>query len=212
MLRSERDFKLKVYPSLGFSFVFPFIFIFNELRDEGWDAALSPRWVLTVYFGLIAIPTLIMMLRYSGKYKGAWIYKTIPIADTAPIYKGTIKALLLRLFVPLFALQSAVYVWLLGPAVIPDLAAILLSGLMYTVISFLSLGKAMPFSESFDEMRSETWKALPLILLIPVLAVLHLGLTFLNHSVYVYLAVLIGVNLLLWGRVFRSPAASRKSA
>ena len=29
MMKNERDFKLKVYPSLGFSIVIPFIFIMN---------------------------------------------------------------------------------------------------------------------------------------------------------------------------------------
>lgn len=34
MINRERDFKLKVYPSLGMAFVFPLIFLFNNLNFQ----------------------------------------------------------------------------------------------------------------------------------------------------------------------------------
>lgn len=34
MISRERDFKLKVYPSLGMAFVFPLIFLFNNLNFQ----------------------------------------------------------------------------------------------------------------------------------------------------------------------------------
>ena len=74
MMKHERDFKLKVYPSLGFSFIIPFIFIFTTMNNRGFNQAGSKSY-LTIYFSMLIIPTVVMMLRYSGKYKGAWILK-----------------------------------------------------------------------------------------------------------------------------------------
>ena len=38
MMKKERDFKLRVYPSLGFSIIFPFIFLLSGLKGEGLEA------------------------------------------------------------------------------------------------------------------------------------------------------------------------------
>ena len=82
MMRNERDFKLRVYPSLGFSVIFPFIFIFNGLGNDNWSEVVAGK--LTVYFSMIVIPTVMMMLKYSGTYKGAWIFKAAPVQSLAP--------------------------------------------------------------------------------------------------------------------------------
>ena len=81
MMKNERDFKLKVYPSLGFSIVIPFIFIMNGF-DTNLDHLSTSKSYLTIYFSLIIIPTIMILLKFSGKYKGAWIYRVAPIQTT----------------------------------------------------------------------------------------------------------------------------------
>ena len=44
MMKQEREFKLKVYPSLGFSFVIPFIFMFSF---QGMKVLIMPlAWAI----------------------------------------------------------------------------------------------------------------------------------------------------------------------
>jgi hypothetical protein len=166
MLGNERDFKLKVYPSLGFSLIFPFIFLFNALQDQSWDAFSSGKSYLTVYFSLIVIPTLVIMLKYSGKYKGAWIYRTAPLTSAAPLYKGTLKAVLVKLFLPVFVVVAVAFTLLYGVRIVPDLIAVLLASYLYAAVCFQSLRKALPFSEPFAAARQREG-----MLLIPLMFV-----------------------------------------
>lgn len=73
MMKQERDFKLKVYPSLGFAFVAPFLFIFNSMRIEDIDFSVSMSYI-NIYFSMLIIPTAVLMLSHSAKYKAAWVY------------------------------------------------------------------------------------------------------------------------------------------
>lgn len=107
-MKHERDFKLKVYPSLGFSLILPFIFFYNELREQSLEQLADSRWYLSIYFSMIMIPTIVMMLKYSGKYKGAWLFKTVPLKELGTMTSGTLKAFLVKLFLPIYlVLQSS---------------------------------------------------------------------------------------------------------
>lgn len=74
MMKTEREFKLKVYPSLGFSIIFPFIFLFNFLREKGLSGIASSRLYLVIYFCALILPSVIIMIKYSGNYKGAFVF------------------------------------------------------------------------------------------------------------------------------------------
>ena len=53
MLTNERDFKLRVYPALGFSIVIPFIFIMtglDGLNRESFASIRDGNSYLTIYF------------------------------------------------------------------------------------------------------------------------------------------------------------------
>ncbi|MFP3442887.1 hypothetical protein R0K18_34645, partial [Pantoea sp. SIMBA_133] len=44
MLKNERDLKLKIYPSLGFAIIFPFVFLYNGYSAGGsLDSITSGR-------------------------------------------------------------------------------------------------------------------------------------------------------------------------
>lgn len=71
MISRERDFKLKVYPSLGMALVFPLIFLFNNLSFQTLEELGQGRSFLTIHFSNIIIGTVVYMLQFSAKYKGA---------------------------------------------------------------------------------------------------------------------------------------------
>ncbi|GIP28864.1 hypothetical protein J23TS9_39940 [Paenibacillus sp. J23TS9] len=205
MMGRERDFKLKVYPQLGFSLIFPFIFMFNILRsNSGFAGMREGRGYLFLYFCAMMIPTIVLMLRFSGSSKGAWIYQTIPLKNTAPIYKGAVKAMIARLFGPVFVFQSVVFLFIFGARIIPDLVVILLSVLLYTVISFMVLEKELPFSRPFQNTQSgNTFVFLGLMILLGAFAGAHLGFTFLAYGEYLWMLLLLVLNLIAWKLAFR---------
>ncbi|MCA1059846.1 hypothetical protein LCL96_12995 [Rossellomorea aquimaris] len=199
MMKNEREFKLKVYPALGFAIIMPFIFIFNGLMDGSREDLLTSSMYLSIYSSFIVIPTVVMMLSYSGKYKGSWVYKVAPVKSRASIYKGTLKAFLVKLFLPLYALLSMVFIYLFGIRIIPEIIVVFISACIFTVICLGLMRGTLPFSESFEGIQqSDSWKVLPFYLVVGVFFGLHYLALKIPLGIPGYLAILFVVNLILW--------------
>lgn len=207
MFGSEREFKLKVYPSLGMSFILPFIFLFNTLRDSGLGGLQSSWMYFSIYFCLMVIPTCIQLTKFSGRYKGAWIYQVAPIQDINTIQRAVTKAILLRMFMPVFLLQALIFIMLFGVRIVPDMVIVVLNAIVYTNICYKGMAKSLPFSESFSSAAKDSGlKMIPILLVVIVIAGLHFGISMLPYGQYIYMAVLLILCIWLWtgGRMRRS--------
>lgn len=203
MMRNEREFKLKVYPALGFSFIFPFIFIFNQLQYRGFESIASGNSYFNIYLCALLLPTVTMMIKYSGKHKGAWIYKVIPLKEVAPIYKGTIKALVSRLFLPIYSIECIIFMSIFGMRIFWDLFVVFLNILLFTVICFKILKKSLPFSEAFEATQQNNGLIVfPLMLIMGALGAVHFAFTLFPYGVFLFIVILILVNFLLWKKAF----------
>ncbi|XXM74364.1 hypothetical protein ACQ0QQ_11040 [Lysinibacillus sphaericus] len=204
MMKNEREFKLKVYPGLGFAIILPFIFIFNFLTTSSFDELSTSMVYLSIYTSLTVIPTVVMQLGYSGKYKGAWIYKVAPVEKDAPIHKGTLKAFLAKLFIPLYVVMAICFLYLFGLKLLPELIIVLASAFIYTVVCYKLLSSGLPFSDSFDGVKqSDGWKVLPFYLIIGALVGLHFLAVKIDFGIYVYLILLLTVNFFVWKFSFK---------
>ncbi|MCI3921599.1 hypothetical protein MO973_15295 [Paenibacillus sp. TRM 82003] len=203
MLTAEREFKLKVYPALGFSIVFPFVFLFQALDDMSLAELAGTRWYLTVYIGGTMIPTVLYMLRYSGAYKGAWVYQVAPISDWSPVYRGTTKAAMVRLLAPIVVLLGVVYTVLFGMGFLPHFAAAALGFCLYAVLCFRMLDKGLPFSESFVGMKGGGFLMILAAVMVAAFALLHLAASFVPWGVWAYIALLLPANWYVWRKGFR---------
>ena len=204
MMKQEREFKLKVYPSLGFSFVIPFIFMFNIVKSEDVDYSVSMGY-LTIYFSMLIIPTAVFMLGHSGKYKAAWIYKIFPLKDFTDLKKGSLKAFLIKLYIPLYIVLSIVFCFIYGTRIIPDLLAVLVASCLYTVVCYISYGSKIPFTKPYDEISdAQGWVALVLFIPLAIVAGIHYFMaTQISYGVIIYLAVLMIANIAVWKIVFQ---------
>ncbi|NMO97407.1 hypothetical protein [Paenibacillus lemnae] len=205
MMSREREFKLKVYPSLGLSLIIPFIFILTSLSTGNSLAEISSgRSYLFIYFCGAMIPTVVMMLKYSGNYKGSWIFQAIPLKDMNDIYKGTLKAFLSRLFIPLYLFEAVVFVSVFGTRIIPDLIAVLLSLFLYTYISYKLLGRNMPFAEPFQKVQGggTTAKLFGMMVVLGLFAGIHVIASRMDYGTYLFIVILFALNYLVWRRGF----------
>ncbi|WPK10915.1 hypothetical protein R6U77_13610 [Lysinibacillus louembei] len=209
MMKKERDFKLKVYPSLGFSIVIPFIFIFNTMRDETANFATSSSY-LTIYFSMLIIPTALLMLQYSTNYKGAWLFKAVPITNFTIYKKAALKAFLVQLYTPLYLMISIIFCLIYGVRVLPDLLIVFAVSCLYSAICYIASRLALPFSEPAAQTNeAQGWKALALLLpLIPFVFVHSILLKVDDLWMYVYLIMLIVSNAALWKVLFREKKAN----
>jgi ABC-2 type transport system permease protein len=203
MMKNERDFKLKVYPSLGFAFVLPFILLANSFSFRTLAEVAASKSYLNIYFSSLLIPTVVMFLKYSGKYKGAWVFKAAPIKDLYPIFSGTMKAFIVKLYLPIYIALSIIFIGIFGIRIWVDLLVVFFQACLYAVICFLLTRRSLPFSESFDEQHSETSKSILLLLILPVFVGLHYLSTLISYGVYAYLLLLVVVIYFVWRSAFK---------
>lgn len=202
MMKQDRMFKLKVYPSLGMSLVFPFIFLMNGLQGSSLDQLGKGSGYYYVYFSLLLIPTALFMLNYSSAYKGAWIYGTAPIANRTAIFSGTLKAALTQLFLPVFLILSVLFLFLFHWRILPDLIAVLLTASIFTVISYrYCLNEAFPFSKPFDATPTSGNIMIFCLFLIAGLfaaghAVIRWALP--GYGILIYIVCLLIANVIVW--------------
>ncbi|WP_226527058.1 hypothetical protein [Metabacillus niabensis] len=202
MMKNERDFKLKVYPSLGFSVVIPFIFIMNGFNTD-FDQISTSNSYLSIYFSLIIIPTTMMLLKFSGKYKGSWIYRVAPIVQLKPMFSGTIKAFIFKLYLPVYLLLCVLFLALFGEYVLPDLIVVFVNSCLYAVICFMILKKSLPFSESLEQVNQNNGALVfGLMLIAGIFAGLHFISTLFSYGIYLYLVISIVTLWMLWKKGF----------
>lgn len=203
MMKNEREFKLKVYPSLGFAFIFPFIFIINGLRDNGLEGIASSNMYFYIYFCTFFLPTAVVMMRYSSNYKGAWLYKVVPIGKLAPVFKGTLKAFLVNLLMPVYIFESVIFIWIFGFRILPDLIAVIINISIYIVICFKIIQKDLPFSKPFNiTQEGNSWSLIPVMLLLGVLAGIHFLFKFMSFGIYIYILLALLASIILWKKGF----------
>src|SRR5699024_5204146 len=109
MIKKERQFKLRVYPSLGMGFILPLIMPLAFSSDDGLAGLQDSKMYFTIYlmsFGIAALP---QVLQYSGDYKGAWIYKIIPIENTSYLCMQSLGAGVVNRFTPLSIIVSSIF-------------------------------------------------------------------------------------------------------
>ena len=203
MVKYEREFKLRVYPTLGLAFVFPFIFLFTSIQNGGFHQIASSNAYYNIYFCALFLPTVILMMRYSANYKGTWIYKVMPIHELAPVFKGTLKAFLVNLLLPLYVLEGIIFTWIFGVRIIPDLIVVLLNIFIYTVISFKKLKIELPFTRPFEPgQEGNKGSVILLMLVLGILCFIHYLCKRVTFGIYIYIPVALIVNVALWRRAF----------
>ena len=146
-MKRERDFKLRVYPLLGISLIFPFLFILQDISNIN-----SNINILFIYFSGMMIPNIVMLINHSQNYRAAWIFISTPINDYNLFIKASLKTFIIRLLLPVFLIISAIFIYLMGPKIIVDLVIVFLVFLAYVAISAKMRGNEIPMSQSFDNL------------------------------------------------------------
>ena len=202
MLSQEREFKLKVYPALGISIALP-LFMITMMFIDGYGVNPEIDY-LYGYFSLLAIPTIVYMLKYSAKANGAYLYQVLPVRDQSVFYRGTLKAFMMQLFVPVLVILMLIYLFLIGPIAMLHFVIIFLIGCILTPICYRVLNNGRyPFNESFSFVESaNTAIIFVMMFVIGGLAFVHYLISTLPYLIYLYLPLLLVVNHFVWKKIF----------
>lgn len=211
IINSEREFKLKVYPNIALGIILPFIFMLVGFRGGSISSIrnnlVNSSLYLSIYAFTLIIPNIVVMLKYSEKYSGAWIYEVAPIKDISSIYKGVIKGMFFKLVIPPYILISILFIIIYSEGVIKHLIIVFLSIILITILNFLISSKSYPFSEKFEGTNngSSVGIAILSIVFILVALMLHILSNFFNIGIYIYGLVLLIIDVILWNTAFNIP-------
>ena len=204
MITKERELKIKLYPLLAFSLLIPIIFFFNNFRFNSLEEIKLGSGYLQIYFALLMIPTVVHMLQYSAAYKAIWILQVAPIANRQLFYSATLKAFLVKYFLPIYFLLCVFFIWVYGWDILFDLVIVLLAAICTTVLTYKILnGGVYPFSESPQSIENTgTIKTLTTMAVIGVFAFIHLKLGEVPYGKLALTVVLLIAIPTIWRLVF----------
>ncbi len=201
MMSRSRDFKMKVYPSIGYMVVY-FVLIlaggsssrhtsFKDMTDP--SKPVAPVVVLTlIYMSCFIIIMAIMRIMYSDKYKASWIYYITPVAAPGRFISGALKSAILKFCAPALMVVNLFLLVFTGWRTLPNLL-LGSANVIFTLafIAYLLLNK-LPFSVSdtnTSRSRSGFLRGLLAMFLPFLLSALHY-LVYKNTIVVLIIAVL----------------------
>lgn len=193
IIKSDRDFKLKAYPSLGFAIAFPLIMGLsgNNLREIPY---------YNIYFSGIYMSNLIYILAKSNSYKGHWIFK-LANRDNSQAYRLEAgKVVLTYLISPIFLVLSIIMTYLLGPSYIPAFITAYLGICLNLGIGIKVILKDDPFSQALDtNNKMDIGKAISLMVILLFQGIFHnLIRKYLRYGDYIVGFIFLVLNLLVW--------------
>jgi len=208
MIATERNLKLKVYPTLAMAVFMPVLFIFMDRNGKSFmdnmQTGFGGKIHLFMYISIFLLCFCTAFINNSDSFKGAFIYKVLPIENPGVILKGAVKGTLFKLIIPLYLLDSIVFLIFKGPSIIIDLIIMFLVLLILSLVYFKLSNKAMPFSVKFATSDSGKLIKPSLItsLLLGFFVLIHLFIRSNIILVCSYVLVLVIVNVILWKTSF----------
>jgi ABC-2 type transport system permease protein len=148
----SREFKMRVYPAMGYILVYLVLIFLRVDKNKLADLSLNNNsgvfvCISAIYFISFVILQVIAQLPYSDKYKAAWIYFISPIESPGPIFSGSVKAAILKFYLPLALIVSVIGTVVFGIEVIPNLLLGISNQLLLCfVIGYISY-RTLPFSQ-----------------------------------------------------------------
>ncbi len=208
ILKKDRDFKTKIYPSLAIGALMPIIMIASMYDGEGLLNYIkyisSNPYYMFGYMSVLMSQTIITTLKFSNQYEGAWIYDVLPIKSRKNIYTGMFKAFIYKLIVPIFIMMSIVFIILFNVRVIPHLIIIFLATIVTCMLTFKFNDKQLPFTSEYKNTNSSEniitiFKSM---FCVGILVIIHI---LINKSIiftFIYLALLLLFIKISWNKVF----------
>ncbi|HET9569913.1 MAG TPA: hypothetical protein VFP20_00680 [Bacteroidales bacterium] len=152
MIGRSRDFKMKVYPSIGYLIVFCGLMLF---RDKSFASLvdgtkLAPMLLVVIYMSSMLLSSAMLQLPYSDKFKASWLFFVAPVDKPGLVISGAVKCVMVLFFVPLALVLVVLGLVLQGPAILPNLLLGCLNVLVIGSLLAYIMVKNLPFSVAQD--------------------------------------------------------------
>jgi len=157
MTGRARDYKMKVYPGIGYMIVIILLFVFRSwdqlvlasTSDEYVDGGKLTFLILSViYISSFIFMGGMLQLPFTENFKAAWVYLASPVTHPGEIIRGAIKVCLTKFLFSMIIIVTVVGLLLFGPSIIPNLVFGFSNVfLMCTILGWIAMDR-LPFSIS----------------------------------------------------------------
>jgi ABC-2 type transport system permease protein len=151
MTARSRDFKMKVYPSIGYLIVYVVIMFMNNKRLSLAEIAEQETKgkviiISALYFTSLLLTMALNQIIYSEKYKASWIYYVTPVSKPGEVILGGAKAAIFKFYIPLVFFITVAGVVIVGPSILPNIMLGLFNELLIATLLVYIGNKMFPFS------------------------------------------------------------------
>lgn len=203
MISSDRSIKLYLYPNLGFAIFFPLVLFLNRsilhksLNEPLVDISKGSFYFL-MYLSVAMLSTTAITINSSDNYKGAWVYKALPIDLPGAILVGALKGFILRYLIPLYLFLSLIFAVPYGLQIIPHLVLICLNMMLLIILFFKLSLYELPFSKMFKTRENNLGSGLCAFGFCGISGLLHNALRDLAVGLFIYTIAVLAAAAFLW--------------
>ncbi|HEX6333993.1 MAG TPA: hypothetical protein VFZ78_07185, partial [Flavisolibacter sp.] len=176
----SRDFKLKVYPGVGYMIMLVVVMYLNNrettLREIAEENSSGKAMMLTMlYFSSVVLTMGLGQMFYSERYKAAWIFYTAPVARPGEVILGAAKAAIYKFYIPLAVAVTVLALAVIGPHVLPNILLALFNVLLLSMLLVVVSHKAFPFSlpQSNNQQGAGFLRNLFVLLIMGIMGAVH---------------------------------------
>lgn len=203
-LREDREFKTRLYPAVISTLTVPVVLIYS-IFFAGGDSDFSMfNFTLLAYIPyalLLLLPNALLMIQYSKHYQASWVYQILPDNDPKLHIQASAKAVLSRLFFPIYAVVSLlVLIFSMGQT---DLVVLINGWLILTIVTMLAFKKSLhhiPFSQQYVMSAQNIgcmFQVAALIAVVMIVGVSALIQIYIPFGEWVLLIILLGLTIFL---------------
>jgi hypothetical protein len=141
----------------------------------------------------------------SEQYRGAWIYKVLPLTSPASLLKGAMKAYFMKYILPFFALVSLIFIAIFGIRIMPDILLMFFNLLVLLLFMFIFSKKELPFYKDFQYTQDKSSIIVWFIsfAICGAFVAAHFIAGKYTYGITVNLAVSVLLTIILWRSSFR---------
>ncbi len=143
MLSRDRKIKLKIYPVVGYILVFGLVFMIRGKEDLNslWNNLPDTQYYFVlIYITFTLLQTALFEIPYSDDFKASWFYNSVPLDRPGEILSGMVKAIFVKLFLPIYTVISIFITFVWGLSVLDDILFGLVNNFLILLI-VASIGK-----------------------------------------------------------------------
>lgn len=181
----DKNFKIQFYPSLAYVLVFAFIFIFKSGKNisEIWEHLPGTKMYLWfIYLPMLCMSTALIIIPYYENFQASWVYQSISIKKPGEIISGSIKAMLVKFFIPVYLLLFAFAYYIWGYKIVIGFLFGIFNNILVIILIANISEHFLPFSRE-QEIKRQSGKLVKMIFQTLIIGVL-IGLHYFASTVY----------------------------